>query len=48
MDDLEKRIASKDIWTFKECVGLAAEFNVKTRMIILLVHELGKTYLDAS
>ena len=48
MDHQEERIASKDVWTYNECEGLAAEFNVKTRMIILMVHELGKTYVDAS
>ena len=47
MDELEQRIADKETWTFRECVGLAAEFNVKTRMVVLMVHQLGKTYIDS-
>ncbi|MDG2072639.1 MAG: hypothetical protein P8J55_13170 [Pseudomonadales bacterium] len=39
---------AKNAWTFKECLGLAAEFNVKTRMVILLVLAQGKTYTDTS
>jgi len=48
MDELEQRIAAKDAWTFKECLGLAVEFSVKTRMVILLVLAQGKTYTDTS
>ena len=47
MDKLEQRIAEKESWTFRECAGLAAELNVKTRMVILMVHQLGKTYIDS-
>ena len=47
MDELEDRIAAKDSWSFKECLALAAEFGVKTRMVILLVHSHGKTYIDS-
>ena len=47
MDKLEQRIAEKESWTFRECVGLAAELNIKTRMVILMVHQLGKTYIDS-
>lgn len=35
MDELEQRIAAKDAWTFKECLGLAVEFSVKTREVAL-------------
>lgn len=44
--DLEKRIAEKDNWTFQECVGLAAEFSIKTRAVIAFVMMQGKNYID--
>ena len=37
---------AKDSWSFKECLALAAEYGVKTRMVILMVHSHGKTYID--
>ena len=43
---LEERIEAHDTWTFQECVGLAAEFNMKTRAVIALVMMKGKTYVD--
>ena len=46
VDELEERIAAKDSWSFKECLALAAEYGVKTRMVILMVHSNGKTYID--
>ena len=46
MDEIEERIAAQDSWSFKECLALAAEFGVKTRMVILMVHSQGKTYID--
>ena len=48
MDELEQRIAAKESWTFKECLGLAAEFSVKTRMVIIMVLAQGKNYVDTS
>ena len=45
-DELEKRIQEQDDWTFKECLGLAAEFNLKTRAVILTVLANGKNYID--
>lgn len=45
---IEKRIEEKDVWTFHDCQGLAAEFGVKTRYIIGLVFMKGKEYIDAS
>ena len=44
--ELEKRIASQDTWTFRECLALAAEFNMKTRMVIALILARGKQYVD--
>ncbi len=34
------------MWTFRECVGLAAEFNLKTRAVIAMVYACGAEYLD--
>ena len=48
MEDLEQRIATQESWTFKECLGLADEFGVKTRMVILTVFCQGKNYVDTS
>lgn len=48
MEDLEQRIGTQESWTFKECLGLADEFSVKTRMVILTVFAQGKTYVDTS
>lgn len=45
---LVERIAEQDEWTFDECLGLAAEFNVKVRFVIAMVFSQGKSYLDAS
>ena len=43
---LIERINSQEIWTFHECLGLASEFNMKTRMVIIIVMAQGKTYRD--
>ena len=43
---LEARIETKEVWTFKECLGLAAEFNTKTRFVIAMVLAQGKNYID--
>jgi hypothetical protein len=48
MEDLEQRSATQESWTFKECLGLADEFGVKTRMVILTVFAQGKNYVDTS
>lgn len=45
-DDLESRIQEKEIWTFKECLGLAAELNLKTRVVVATVLAAGKDYVD--
>ncbi len=45
-NELEERIASQETWTFRECLALAAEFNMKTRMVIALILARGKTYID--
>ena len=43
---LKARIEEKEDWTFRECVGLASEFNLKPRYIIGFVLSLGKNYID--
>ena len=43
---LLERIRSQDAWTFRECLGLASEFNLKTRMVIIMVMAQGKIYVD--
>ena len=45
---LEQRIDQKDTWTFRECLGLASEFNVKVRMVVVTVLARGKNYVDGS
>jgi hypothetical protein len=45
---LEERIDEKDIWTFRECLGLASEFNVKVRMVVVIVLARGKNYVDGN
>jgi len=45
-EELEKRIDAQDVWTFRECVGLAVDFGMKTRMVIALVLMKGKEYVD--
>ena len=43
---LEERLAEQDTWTFRECVGLAAEYGTKTRQVIVTLMVLGKNYVD--
>lgn len=45
---LEERIDQKDTWTFRECLGLAAEFNVKVRIVVVTVLARGKNYVDGN
>jgi hypothetical protein len=45
---LEERIDQKDTWTFRECLGLANEFNVKVRVVVVTVLARGKDYVDGS
>ncbi len=45
-DKLFERIDSQEVWTFRECLGLASELNMKTRMVIAMVHQRGKQYED--
>lgn len=44
--ELKTRIEAKETWTFRECVGLASEFNLKPRYVIGFVLSLGKNYVD--
>ena len=46
--ELEKRIDEQDTWTFKECLALAAEFNIKTRYVVVMVMARGKNYVDGN
>ncbi len=43
---LEQRIDQQEVWTFRECLGLAAEFNLKVRVVVLTVLARGKQYVD--
>ena len=43
---LEARIDAQDSWTFHECLGLSAEYNIKVRAIIAMVYVRGKVYVD--
>jgi hypothetical protein len=45
-NELERRINEKDQWTFRECLGLASEFQTKTRFVVAMVLAQGKNYLD--
>jgi len=45
-EELEKRIDAQEVWTFRECLGLAVDFGIKTRMVIALVLMKGKQYVD--
>jgi len=44
---LLNRIDTQAIWTFRECLALGLEFNVKTRMVIAMVLMRGKQYRDS-
>ena len=41
---LEERIDAQERWTFRECVGLASEFGLRTRMVVVTVLARGKDY----
>jgi len=43
---LEQRIDEQDVWTFSECLGLAADYGTKVRMVIVSVYARGKTYVE--
>lgn len=43
---LEERIDAQEQWTFRECVGLASEFQVRTRMVVVTVLARGKGYSE--
>ena len=43
---IEERIRTQARWTFRECVGLASEYNMKTRAVIAMVMMLGAEYVD--
>ena len=44
--ELIKRINAREVWTFQDCLGLGAEFNVKPRFVITLVLAQGKQYYE--
>ena len=43
---LAERIDEQDVWTFSDCLGLAAEYDTKVRMVIVSVYSRGKTYVE--
>ena len=43
---LQQRINEQEVWTFKECLGLAADYGTKVRMVIASVYACGKTYIE--
>lgn len=43
---LEERIDAQEQWTFRECLGLAADFDVRTRMVVVTVLARGKRYVE--
>ena len=45
-DELFRRIDSQEVWTFRDCLGLASDMNMKTRIVIAMVHQRGKRYQD--
>jgi len=44
--ELVRRIEAQEAWTFQQCLGLAAEFNTKVRLVVALVMMKGKRYSD--
>lgn len=44
--ELVRRVEAQEAWTFRECLGLAAEFNTKVRLVVALVMMKGKRYSD--
>lgn len=44
--ELRQRIESQAVWTFPECLALAAEFGLKTRFVVAMIMMLGRTYVD--
>lgn len=43
---LEERIDQQDSWTFRECLALASELNMKVRVVVVTVLARGKRYID--
>ncbi|MBM4206121.1 MAG: hypothetical protein FJ194_18560 [Gammaproteobacteria bacterium] len=44
--ELKSQIESQAIWTFPECIALAAEFGLKPRFVVAMIMMLGRTYQD--
>lgn len=40
------RIKEQEVWTFQEVLGLAADFNLKPRFVIVTILAQGKDYID--
>ena len=47
-EELQQEISKQESWTFKECLGLAAEYGVRTRLVVALVLASGKNYVDGN
>ncbi|MEM7219507.1 MAG: hypothetical protein AAF515_14160 [Pseudomonadota bacterium] len=45
---LEQRIDEQDVWTFQECLGLASEYGMKVRAVVVIVLSRGKEYREGS
>lgn len=43
---LEQRIDQQETWTFKQCLGLATELNIKVRVVVATVLARGKRYVE--
>ena len=43
---IEERIDQQDSWSFRQCLGLASDFDVKVRMVVVMVLARGKNYVD--
>ena len=43
---LEERIDRQETWTFRECLGLASELNLKVRVVVVTVLARGKNYVE--
>ncbi len=48
ISELERRIQEKEVWTFKDCLGLASDLNMKPRFVIATLLARGKQYVDGN
>ena len=43
---LTERIQQQEVWTFKECLTLSVQYDVKPRFVIAAVLAQGRSYID--